>query len=153
MKNQITNIAVILLATGLVLSCGMFSGKGNSAVGTSANKPGVNCPTQSISVTEAKGGITQWENCELSVEGKIWEIKSDVISLIEITDRTDLNGAFVVSGTFTDSRFGTIGQRIEGDKLSQSYDKLPIVTFTGIVETNGGSAKLTHCHLTDSRKS
>ncbi len=152
MRNQITNLALILFATGFVLSCGMFGGSENKVIGNSAKKAGVNCPTQSISVTEAKGGLAKWENCELSVEGKIWEIKSDVISLIETTDRNDLNGAFVVSGTFTDSRFGTIGQRIEDNKLSQNFDKLPIAIFTGIVEIQGGSGKLTHCHLTDSRK-
>jgi hypothetical protein len=154
MKNNQTIVLFLsLLLACFAVSCGSSDNSNANANGNrstnsanNANSPkkvaAADCPATPLGVKEFKDKGKDYEGCSVSVQGKLWEVKNEVATLIDTYDRTDYNGALYIGGNFTDSRYFDIQMKVSKMKIEQQYDKLPVVTFTGIVETVGGSTGL-----------
>jgi hypothetical protein len=159
-KNQVMILFLALLSS-FTLSCGSsdstnVSENSNKAANNTnvANSPkkvaAADCPTIPLGVKEFKDKGKDYEGCAVSVQGKLWEVRNDMATLIDTSDRTDYNGALFIGGSFTDSRYSDIQMKISKMKIDQQYDKLPVVTFTGSVETKDGYTGLKNAVLTNS---
>lgn len=160
-KNQTIILILALFTICAGLSCGsadsksaIENGNGNtianrSVSGTPKSAP-VDCPTTPISVSATKDkGLEKYEGCQLSVRGKIWDVRRESITLIDEAERTDYNYSLFIGGNFTDSRYSDIGLKISKLKIDQQLDRLPVATFTGTVEKVSGYTSLKNSVLTN----
>lgn len=160
-KNRTILFLVALILVSSVMACSMFGGSNsnsNSTTNSVANSnapastavPAADCPKSAIPVSEAKnGGLAKYQGCLLSVRGKTWEITNETITLIDANDRTDYNGALYIGGNFAGGQYSDIALRLSKLKIDQQLDRLPVATFAGSVETNGGYTTLKNSILTD----
>lgn len=153
-------LALLLFALNAVLGCGSSAESNGNAYNSSANTNAAtaapkkadpaNCPTYSVGVKDFKENGKNFEGCRVGIEGKLWEVRNDMVTLIDKTDRTDYTGSIYIGGNFSDGRYTDIQLRISKMKIDQQYDRLPVVTFTGNVETNSGYTSIKNAVLTNS---
>ena len=164
-KNKKIILILELLLIGSITACSLpgsksHSTKRNEEINAYANdsivqanlKPSPeDCPKTTLSVDETKNkALEKFEGCLVSVRGKIWEINGDnSISLIDTTERTGYNDKIILSGDFSNDAYYEIGRNISELKLNSEYERLPIATFTGTVDSD---AWLENCVLTDVEK-
>lgn len=166
-KNAKTFVLALLLCAACLISCKVFGSK-SSSYNNSNNSNNSNtvsnendnsttttardCPSGNVNVSTIKssGGLDAYVGCTLSIAGKLWEVRNETVTLIDVSDRTDYNGALYCGGNFTSSSYYSIASKISDIKLRQEYDRLPVVTFTATVrKSSSGYAGLTDCILTD----
>jgi hypothetical protein len=160
MKKNQTIVFIILAVFGL--SCGLLGNKTN--VNETGNSNSINnnnvsnstpiakaeCPKYPISVSETKDkGLEKYIGCVLSVKGKVWDVTSSVITLIDSADRTDYNYSLFIGGNFSGGTYFEIGQKISKLKADQQFDRMPVATFAGTVEKTGDYTSLKNCVLSD----
>jgi hypothetical protein len=159
-KDQTIVLFSVLFFLCSALSCGS---SGSSNVNENGNKAANNknvsnspkpvaaadCPTGTLGVKEFKDKGKDYEGCLLSVQGKLWAITNDVATLIDTSDRTDYNGALYIGGNFAGGKYTDIALKISKMKIDQQLDRLPVVTFTGTVETANGFTGLKNGNLSN----
>ena len=126
----------------------------NSNIASSTPRPAADCPTSPVNVSEVKGsgGLDKYLGCTLSVKGKLWDVRYDMVVMIDTADRTDYNGSFGCPGSFSGSTYSDIGLKVSTMKVNQQFDKLPTATFTGKVIKIDSYTTITNCALTDVQK-
>lgn len=161
-KNLTVGIFSSFLLVGLTLSCGLFGNKSvseNSNAATVANSDktavspapsAVDCPQTTLTVNDTKDkGLDKYAGCTVSIQGKIWEVKTDVITLIDAADRTDYNYSLFIGGNFSSGTYSDIALKISNLKVNQQFDRLPVATFTGKVEKVSGYSSIKNSVLTN----
>ena len=161
-NNQSTLVLAAFLLAGSAISCSMFGGgtsngnaksNGNSMsnknIASSTPVPATDCPTTTFSPSELKDGLAKYEGCTLNIQGKLWEVRTDYVTLIDTSARASGSGDLLCGGNFSGGKYSEIGLELTGIRFRQQYERLPVATFTGKVETASGYTGLKNCVLTN----
>ena len=157
-------LLLTLLSISFVLACNLFSGSNTNGSGntnTAANSNRVatpkpvpaDCPASAISVKESSDKqLEKYEGCTLSVRGKLWDVRPDMVELIDANDRAKGSDSIILGGNFSGGKYSEIGLELTGIRFRQQYDRLPIATFTCTVNNVSGYIGLRDCTLTNVEK-